>query len=60
MSRIKRVGYIFWTSVADYSPLHVHVFRDGRLVLKWDLERGRPMQGIDHRLIEELQREGKL
>jgi hypothetical protein len=64
MSRIKRGGYIFWSSVADHSPRHVHVFRDGRLVLKWDLERARPMHGIEQRrivgLIEELQREGKL
>jgi hypothetical protein len=64
MSRIKRGGYIFWTSVADHSPRHVHVFRDDRLVLKWDLERGQPMQGFGHRrivrLITELQREGKL
>jgi hypothetical protein len=42
----------------------VHVYRDGRLVVKWDLENGLPMQGkISDRileLIEELEAEGLL
>jgi len=42
----------------------VHVLRDGRLVLKWDLERGRPMQGVAPAklvaLVRELEREGLL
>ena len=48
----------------DHSPRHVHVYRNGRLVLKWDLENGRAMKGEPQhrvlRLIEELRREGKL
>lgn len=64
MTRIRRGGFIFWTSVADHSPRHVHVFLDGRLVVKWDLEEGQPMQGRASRslrkLIRELQDEGEL
>lgn len=48
----------------DHSPRHVHVYRNGRLVLKWDLDNGLPMKGKVTarivRLIEELQREGAL
>jgi hypothetical protein len=40
------------------------VFRDGRLVVKWDLERERVMKGSMSaevmRLIRELQAEGRL
>lgn len=56
MSRIRRGGYI--------DPRHVHVYRDGKLVVKWDLENGKPMRGSASRrilsLIEELESEGLL
>ena len=29
----------------DHSPLHVHVFEDKKLVVKWDLENGVAMKG---------------
>jgi hypothetical protein len=32
-----------WKS--DHPPRHVHVYRDGKLVVKWDLEHDRPMKG---------------
>ena len=48
----------------DHSPRHVHVFRNGALVLKWDLENGRPMYGAPApkvlRLIRDLESEGLL
>jgi hypothetical protein len=48
----------------DHPPRHVHVIRDGELVLKWDLERKRPLRGEPSRhildLIAELEREGRL
>ena len=28
------------TWIGDHSPRHVHVYRDGKLVAKWDLEDG--------------------
>lgn len=64
MARIRRGGYIFLTWVGDHSPRHVHVYRDGKLVVKWDLENSLPMVGEASRkilsLIEELEAEGLL
>jgi hypothetical protein len=46
------------------SRRHVHVYRDGTLVVKWDLDNGQPMQGQAsariRRLIDELVDEGRL
>jgi hypothetical protein len=64
MSRIRRRGYLFITWVGDHSPRHVHVFRDRRLVVKWDLEGRRPMKGRSTtrivKVIDELVSEGLL
>ena len=64
MARIRRGGYIFLTWIGDHSPRHVHVYRDGKLVVKWDLESRMPMVGEANRrilsLIEELESEGLL
>ena len=64
MARIRRGGYIFLTWVGDHSPRHVHVYRDGKLVVKWDLENRMPMVGEANRrilsLIDELESEGLL
>ena len=64
MGKIRRGGYVFLTWIGDHSPHHVHVYRDGRLVLKWDLENDVPMKGEATRrildLIDELRNEGLL
>ena len=64
MSRFRRGNYVFIVWKGDHSPRHVHVFCDGELVLKWDLEHERLMAGELtarlRRLIEELRREGRL
>jgi len=64
MTKIRRGGYVFLTWVGDHTPRHVHVYRDGDLVLKWDLENSAPMQGKPRRkvleLISELEYEGLL
>lgn len=61
MGKIRRGGYVFLTWKGDHSPRHVHVYRDGKLVVKWDLENSRAMTGKATRrirdLIEELERE---
>ena len=59
-----RSHIVFVTWKGDHSPYHVHVYRDGTLVLKWDLEnqlamRGKPTNRI-LRLITELSEEGLL
>jgi hypothetical protein len=64
MSKVRRGGYVFLTWSGDHSPRHVHVYRDGRLVLKWDLDNQRPMAGIASRrvlnLVRQLDAEGLL
>ena len=64
MTRVRRGGYVFITWVGDHSPRHVHVLRDGRLVLKWDLEGHRAMAGSAGAkvvaIIRQLEEEGLL
>ena len=64
MGKIRRGGYVFVTWKGDHSPYHVHVYRDGVLVLKWDLENDVAMRGSATRrvlrLIAELREEGQL
>jgi hypothetical protein len=60
----RRGGYVFITWKGDHPPRHVHVYRDGKLVVKWDLDNKCPMQGAAPRrvlqLIAELEAEGLL
>jgi hypothetical protein len=62
--KIRRGGYIFVGWIGDHSPRHVHVYRDGTLVVKWDLDAWQPMKGRAgarvERLLRELVEEGKL
>ncbi|MFQ5902774.1 MAG: DUF4160 domain-containing protein [Candidatus Binatia bacterium] len=64
MGKIRRGNYIFITWKGDHSPRHVHIYRNGRLVLKWDLENRKAMKGepADRvlKLIDELVEEGIL
>jgi hypothetical protein len=64
MGRIRRGGYVFLTWAGDHAPRHVHVYRDNRLVVKWNLEAWLPMSGRSTgRIIEllcELRNEGSL
>lgn len=64
MGKIRRGGYIFITWKGDHTPRHVHVYRESRLVVKWDLENNKPMKGSASQkvvdLIRQLQAEGEL
>jgi hypothetical protein len=64
VTKVRRGGFIFITWKGDHPPRHEHVLRDGTLVLKWDLELHRPMQGLAtgklSALIRELEEEGLL
>ena len=55
---------MFLSWIGDHSPRHVHVYKDGSLVVKWDLDHQVAMKGQVtariRRLIEELVEEGKL
>jgi hypothetical protein len=64
MGKIRRGGYVFMTGMGDHPPRHVHVYRDDRLVVKWNLEKHFPIEGEAsrrvRRLITELDEEGRL
>jgi hypothetical protein len=64
VGKVKRGNSVFVTWTGDHTPRHVHVYRNGRLVLKWDLENHLPMKGKPTarilRLIYELEEEGLL
>ena len=54
--------FVSWKG--DHTPRHVHVYRDGVLIVKWDLDNGKPMIGRAPRrvrlLIAELEAEDAL
>jgi hypothetical protein len=61
--KYRRGGYIFITWKSDHPPRHVHVYRDDRLIVKWDLDNQKPMKGAITRILElivELESEGQL
>ncbi len=64
MPKIRRGNYLFLGWVGDHGPRHVHVYRDGTLIVKWDLENNVAMKGIASRrvlrIIHDLQAEGLL
>ena len=64
MPKIRRGGYIFVTWKGDHPPRHVHVYRDGKLIVKWDLENKIPMRGTAPRrvrkLIQDLEAKGQI
>jgi hypothetical protein len=64
MGKVRRGGYILVTWTGDHPPRHVHVYREGKLVVKWDLDNMKQMRGKATRrvreLIEDLESEGLL
>jgi hypothetical protein len=58
VGKLRRGGY------SDHPPRHVHVYRKGKLIVKWDLDNKKPMQGAASKklldLIRELENEGRL
>jgi Domain of unknown function (DUF4160) len=64
LTKIRRGGYVFLAWVGDHGPRHVHVYRDGRLVVKWDIDNWQAMKGRAparvERLLHELKREERL
>jgi hypothetical protein len=62
MGKVRRGGYVFFTWKGDHGPKHVHVYRDGTLVVKWDYENEKVMKGAAAQkvldLIRALREEG--
>lgn len=62
MGRWKRFGVIVVLYAGDHDPLHVHVFEDGKRVLKFDVRSWTVRQGKltfrARRALESLREEG--
>jgi hypothetical protein len=54
MSKGRRGGYVFMSWKGDHEPRHVHVFQDGRLILKWNLVHGKVISGRPTRRLVDL------
>ncbi len=64
VSKIRRGNYVFLTWSSDHPPRHVHVYKEGELVVKWNLDDWVAMEGEAPRrvirLLTELLEEGSL
>ncbi|MBI2604590.1 MAG: DUF4160 domain-containing protein [Deltaproteobacteria bacterium] len=62
MGRWKRFGVIVALIIGDHAPRHVHVYEDGKRVLKFDIENWKVMEGKvtprSKRALESLRDEG--
>ena len=53
------VRFVRKRRLCDHGPRHVHVYRGGRLVLKWDLDNEKAMEGKPTRRLLDLIRESE-
>jgi hypothetical protein len=64
VGKVRRGNYVFITWKGDHAPRHVHVYRDGAIVVTWDLERWRAIRGSAssrlRRILRTLVAEGAL
>jgi len=64
VGKVRRGNHVFLTWKGDHGPRHVHVYRDGELVVKWNLDDRVAMKGHPTarvlQLIAELEKEGIL
>ncbi len=54
MTKIRRGNFVFVTWIGDHHPRHTHIYRDGRLVVKWDLENSLPIEGHASRRLKRM------
>lgn len=55
--KARRHGYIFTWSVGDHMPVHIHVYKDGRLVCRWRLFENTELSGKANAKIQNAIRE---
>ena len=57
MGKIRRGNYVFIAWQGDHSPRHVHVYKDAKLIVKWDLDNCKAMKGRANKRVLELIRQ---
>ena len=62
MGKIRRGGYIFTWMLGDHLPIHIHVYKDGKLICRWMPYEGKELSGKANKkiiaIIEELKKKG--
>ncbi len=62
MGKIRRGGYIITWHLGDHLPVHIHVYKGGKLVCRWMLFEGKELSGKANKkvvnILEELEAEG--
>lgn len=62
MGRLRRKNYLFVWYISDHPPPHVHVYRNGKAIGKFNLIDESPIKGVFSKklilLIRELKQEG--
>lgn len=53
MGKIRR-GYVFITWLGDHDPKHLHVFKNGKELLKWNLEAQVAIEGKAAKRVKNL------
>jgi hypothetical protein len=56
MGKIKRGNYFFYSWKGDHGH-HVHVYKDKRFIVKWDIDNWCPMTGRASKRIKDLLKE---
>ena len=46
MSHKKARGFEFVIFKGDHMPFHVHIFKDGKEICRWDIENQRTMEDV--------------
>jgi len=63
MGKIRRGNYVFMTWIGDHDH-HVHVYKERRQVLKWDLDGNKVLKGQSterlRKIIKRLKKENRL
>ena len=62
VGKIRRGGYIFTWALGDHLPIHIHVYKDRRLICRWMLFEEKELSGKANKkviaLIKELRKQG--
>ncbi len=64
VAKVRRGNHVFLSWEGDHGPRHVHVYANGKFIVKWNLDDRVAMKGRATarvlRLIADLEGEGKL
>lgn len=54
LGKIRRGGYLFITWIGDHPPRHVHIYKDDKLIVKYNLEANVVIDGKLNRKLKKI------